>query len=67
MTYPPGWNEERVRRLTAEYDAQTDDHWTAEDEAAFESRTETTMIVPTELVPAIRALIARQQRGHSDD
>lgn len=67
MTYPPGWNEERVRRLAEQYDAQTDEQWTAEDEAAFASRTETTMVVPTDLVPAIRALIAKRQHKNPAD
>ncbi|MDX1998200.1 MAG: hypothetical protein SF066_10820 [Thermoanaerobaculia bacterium] len=41
------------------YEAQTDDEAVAEDEASFEAATETVMSVPTELVPAVRELIAK--------
>ncbi|MCP4395769.1 MAG: hypothetical protein GY801_00455 [bacterium] len=40
-TFPPGWNEEKVRRVLAHYDAQTEEEATAEDEAAYEDRTQT--------------------------
>src|SRR6202158_5332594 len=57
---PKGWDWERVRRVLAHYDEQTEDEAGAEDEAAFEDRTQTLMEVPKELVPAIRALIAKR-------
>jgi hypothetical protein len=41
------------------YEEQTEDEAVAEDEAAFEDQTQTLMEVPTALVPAIRALIAK--------
>ncbi len=56
---PQGWDEDRVRRVLTHYESQTDDDAVAEDEAAFESRTETLMEVPNELVPAVRGLIAK--------
>ena len=62
-TYPPGWDEERVRRLLAHYEAQSDEEAVAEDEAAYEATTHTAMDVPIELVPAIRELIAKRQVG----
>jgi len=34
--FPPGWNEERVQRVLAHYEEQTEDESVAEDEAAFE-------------------------------
>ncbi len=55
--FPPGWNEERVLRVLAHYEEQTEEEAVAEDEAAFEHR-ETVMEVPVELVPAVRELIA---------
>ena len=58
--FPPGWDEERVRR--AHYEEQTAAEAVAEDEAAFEDRTQTVIEVPTELVPAVRELIARHGR-----
>lgn len=57
--FPPGWNEDRVHRVPAHYELQTEDEAVAEDEAAYEDRTQTIMEVPTELVPAVRELIAK--------
>ena len=59
--YPPGWDEERVRKVLAHYQEQTEAEAVAEDEAAFENPTQTVMEVPTVLVPAIRELIAKHQ------
>jgi hypothetical protein len=60
-TFPPGWDEERVRKVLAHYEDQTEDEAVAEDEAAVEESTQTVMEVPHELVPAIRELIAKHQ------
>ncbi|MES1243548.1 MAG: hypothetical protein ABUT39_18210 [Acidobacteriota bacterium] len=60
--FPPGWDEDRVRRVLAHYEEQTEVEAVAEDEAAFEDRTQTVMEIPTELVPAVRELIARHGR-----
>jgi hypothetical protein len=57
--FPPGWDKERVERLLTHYDTLPEDAALAEDEAAFEAANQTVMLVPTELVPAIRDLIAR--------
>ncbi len=59
--FPPGWDEERVRKVLTHYEEQTADEAVAEDEAAFEDATQTVMEVPNELVPAIRELIAKHQ------
>ena len=56
---PRGWDQKRVRRVLAHYENQTEDEAVAEDEAAYEADGQTVMIAPTELVPKIRALIAR--------
>ena len=61
--YPPGWDEERVRRLLEHYEAQSDEEAVAEDEAADEAPTHTAMDVPVELVPIIRELIAKRRAG----
>jgi hypothetical protein len=58
-TFPPGWDEARVRKVLAHYEEQTADEAVAEDEAVFEDSTQTVMEVPHELVPAIRELIAK--------
>ncbi|MCZ0941027.1 MAG: hypothetical protein OXJ55_20470 [Caldilineaceae bacterium] len=57
-TYPPGWDLDRVRRLIQHYESQSDEEAIAEDEAAFEDPTITTMDIPTELVPTVRSLLA---------
>ncbi len=56
--FPSGWDEERVRRVLEHYENQTEEEAVAEDEAAFEAKGQTVMVVPTELVPEIRKLIA---------
>jgi hypothetical protein len=58
---PPGWNEERVQRVLAHYEQQSDEEAVAEDEPAFEENREAVMQVPYELIPAIRELIAKYQ------
>jgi hypothetical protein len=59
--FPPGWNEERVREVLAHYESQSEDEQFAEIEAAREAEGITMMAVPTELAPAVRAMIARRQ------
>ncbi len=61
--FPLGWNEERVRRVLAHYEEQTEEEAVAEDEAAFEGAKETVMEVPKELVPTVRDLIAKRRRA----
>jgi len=58
--FPKGWDEARVRKLLASYEAQTNEEIIAEDEAGVES-SETVMSVPYELVPQIRELLAKRQ------
>ena len=55
--FPPGWDEERVRDVIEHYEGQTDDELAAEIEAAFEDRSQTVMVIPNDLVPAVRALL----------
>jgi hypothetical protein len=59
--FPPGWDEERVRRVLAHYENQTEDEAVAEDEAALQQEGQTVMVVPSDLVPEILALIARKR------
>ncbi len=58
--FPKGWDEARVRNLLASYEARTAEEAVAEDEAGVES-SETVMSIPYELVPQVRALIAKRQ------
>jgi hypothetical protein len=60
--FPPGWDEARVKKVLAHYEAQSEDEAVAEDEAATESTRDTMMTVPKPLVPAVRELIAKHQR-----
>ena len=59
--FPVGWDEEKVRKVLAHYEQQTEEEAVAEDEAAFEDHRETAMDVPLELVPVVRELIARHR------
>jgi hypothetical protein len=61
--YPAGWDEVRVKRVLAHYEEQSDEEAVAEDEAAYESTTHTTMEVPVDLVPAVRELLAKRRAG----
>jgi hypothetical protein len=63
QVFPKGWNEKRVRKVIAHYDKLTDEELAAEDVAAFQAEGQTTMVVPTELVPKILRLIARHENS----
>ena len=59
--FPPGWDEKRVREVIAHYESQTEDEEFAEIESALQEQNVTMMAVPTNLVPDVRALLARKQ------
>ena len=61
QNFPQGWDEERVQKVLAHYENQTEEEAVAEDEAAYEAEGQTVMVVPTKLVPAIRQLLARRR------
>jgi hypothetical protein len=61
--YPAGWDEERVGRVLAHYEELSDEEAVAEDVAAYESTTHTTMEVPVEMVSAVRELLAKRRAG----
>ena len=61
--FPPGWDEERVRKVIANYEQQTEEEAVAEDEAAFQQAPQTVVEVPKELLPAIRELIAKHKES----
>jgi hypothetical protein len=60
--FPPGWDEERVQKVLAHYETQSEEEALAEDEAAFETPGQTLMEVPSDLVPAVRELIAKHRK-----
>ena len=57
--FPNGWDEDKVRRVLAYYEAQTEEDALVEDEACIEP-SETVMNVPHDLVPKVRELIAKR-------
>lgn len=61
--YPPGWDAARVHRVLAHYEQQTEEEAVAEDEAAYESATQTFVEIPNKLLPVVRELIAKHESG----
>ena len=59
--YPPGWNAKRVKDVIEHYENQTEDEEDAEIEAALKAENTTLMDIPTDLVPKVRALLARRR------
>ena len=57
--FPPGWDEEKVKRVLEHYESQSEEEALAEDEAAYEDDSQTIMEIPNELVPSVRELIAK--------
>ena len=57
--FPPGWDEERVRRVLAHYATQTEEEAVAEDERVFKSGDRAVVEVPVELMPVIREIITQ--------
>jgi hypothetical protein len=60
-TFPNGWDDDKVRRVLAYYDAQPEEDALLEDEACIEP-SETVMNLPHDLVPKVRELIAKRHR-----
>ena len=58
--YPSGWDAHRVKEVLEHYENQSDDAAAVEDEMAFTTQDETVMVIPKEMVPAVRALISKQ-------
>ncbi len=57
--FPPGWDEDRVRRVLQHYESQSDEEAAAEDRTALRRNKRTVMDVPLELVPIVRELIGQ--------
>ena len=58
--FPADWDEQKVRRVLAHYEGQTEEDALAEDEAGVQP-SDTVMNVPRELVSKVRELIAKRQ------
>ena len=57
--FPRDWDEEKVKRVIARYEQQTEDEALAEDEEGVRP-SETVMSIPRDLVPVVRELIAKR-------
>ncbi len=60
-SYPEGLDAKQVREIAEYYDSLTADEWIAELETPDKDPGNTVMVVPTELVPAIRDMIFRHE------
>ncbi len=58
--FPLGWDDEKVLRVLAHYEEQSEESALLEDEAGVES-SDTVMDIPHDLVPKVRELIAKHQ------
>ncbi len=56
--FTPGWDTDRVNKVLAHYESQSEEEAVAEDEAAFETIGQTVIEVPTEIVPTLREFAA---------
>lgn len=57
--FPPGWDEEQVKRLLEHYDDVSEEQQVAEDkQAAYEQAGQPLISMPDTLLPAIRTLPA---------
>ena len=56
--FPPGWDEERVSRIPQCYESRSEDEALAEINAAFENADYSVILIPDELVPTVRNLLA---------
>jgi len=63
--FPPDWDEQRIQKVIAHYEAQSEDEAVTEDEAMLQDQSQAVMEIPMELVPLVRELIAKHYGGHS--
>ncbi len=55
--FPQGWDEAKVKKLIEHYENASENELAAEDEALLEVSGQTTMVIPDNLVTAVRYLI----------
>ena len=60
--FPKGWDEDRVNRVIAHYESQSEEEAMAEDEAAWEDASQTFIEIPNDLIPAVRKLLAKREK-----
>lgn len=57
--FPPGWDDDRVRRLIDQHEQLSEDELVTEDDAAAQDHDGQAVItIPEELLPAVRQLLA---------
>jgi hypothetical protein len=59
--FPHGWDKDRVQRVIAVYDRQSDDEVAAEVERAFRKPGYAMLAVPVELLERVRGLVAKRE------
>ena len=64
--FPPGWDEERVNRVLKYYESQSEDEALAEINAAFDNADYSVMLIPNELVPSVRNLLAEHSARNNE-
>ena len=62
---PPGWTAKRMQDVLSHYDNQSDEDAAAEIEEGFDAETETIVIVPKALLPAIKKLIQHTKKARA--
>ena len=62
---PRDWSEDRIQKVIKHYDTQSEEEAVSEDEAAYEHDGQTIMEIPSELVPKVRELIAKNPSTNS--
>ena len=67
QSLPRGWDPERVRRVLAHYDSQTEEEAFTEDESAMAGSSHTVVEVPEELMSAPSASSDEEELDESDD
>ncbi len=58
--FPKGWDENRVASLLAYYEGQSEEEAVAEDEATLADHSQTLIEIPSDLLPAVRDLLAKR-------
>jgi len=61
--FPEGWDEDRVRRVLAHCETQSDEEAVAEDEAVWEDSFQTFIKVPNDMIPPVRELLAKRAKN----
>ena len=65
--YPPGLDAEKVQEIIAYYDSLTEEEWVAHYEYAYENPHTVDVLVPKELFPTVRELVARHEAAHPEE